>query len=156
MSVVPGQIAEPRLIEDVAPHPSPTAAAAALLSGFLLLMIGNGLQGTLIGIRSQTAGFSGLSTTLIMSAYFVGFLLGARLASKALGDVGHIRVFTALASMASTAALLHATFVDPVVWIAVRFISGVCLAGIYVVTESWLNEFRPTPLGADSWPPTRS
>ena len=127
-------------VEEPVPHPTPEVAAAALLFGFLLLMIGNGLQGTLIGVRSQIEGFSGLATTLVMTGYFAGFLIGAKLASRALGNVGHIRVFTALASMASTAALLHATFVHPAVWVAMRFLTGVCMAGLYVVAESWLND----------------
>ncbi len=134
------QVVEQVSAEDAVPHPSPGAAAAALLFGFSLLMIGNGLQGSLIGIRSEAEGFAGLATTLIITAYFAGFLIGAKLASRALGSVGHVRVFTALASLASTAALLHATFVNPGVWIAMRFLTGVCMAGLYVVAESWLND----------------
>jgi MFS family permease len=118
-----------------------TAAATwALFAGIGLLMIGNGLQGSLIGIRSQSEGFSTGVTGVIMAAYFGGFLTGSRVVTRALPKVGHIRVFAALASLASTAALIYALAVVPVSWVAMRFVTGVCMAGLYVVAESWLND----------------
>ena len=48
----------------------------ALLFGMMLLMIGNGLQGTLLGVRGEIEGFSTLQMSFVMSAYFVGFLGG--------------------------------------------------------------------------------
>ncbi|MEH6751972.1 MAG: MFS transporter, partial [Paracoccaceae bacterium] len=56
--------------------------AWALLLGLLLLMIGNGLQGTLLGVRGEIEGFSTFEMSLIMSAYFVGFLGGSKLAPE--------------------------------------------------------------------------
>ena len=46
----------------------------ALLLGMLLLMIGNGLHGTLLGVRGEIESFSTFEMSVIMSAYFVGFL----------------------------------------------------------------------------------
>lgn len=119
---------------------SPTAAASALFVSFALLMVGMGMQGALVGVRSELQGFSNLATGLIMTSYFVGLLIGAKLAVRSIAEVGHIRVFAALASMASAAALIHAIAVFPTVWIAMRFLSGVCASGLYVVAESWLND----------------
>ena len=51
-------------------------SAWALLLGMLLLMIGNGLQGTLLGLRGAIEGFSTFDMSIVMSAYFVGFLGG--------------------------------------------------------------------------------
>ena len=53
--------------------------------------------------------------------------------------VGHIRVFSALASSVSIAAILHLLTDDPYSWSAMRFLAGVCYPGLYVITESWLN-----------------
>jgi MFS family permease len=118
-----------------------TAAATwALFVGIGLLMIGNSLQGSLIGIRSQSEGFSTVTVGVIMTAYFAGFLVGTRAVTVALASVGHIRVFAALASMASTAALVHTLAIVPASWVAMRFVTGVCMAGLYVVVESWLND----------------
>lgn len=120
---------------------SPIAAATwALFFGFALLMLGNALQGILVGVRSESEGFGVLVSGLIMAAYFAGFLIGSRYALHLLTTVGHIRVFAALASVASAVVLVQALVVVPGVWVGLRFVFGFCMAGIYVVVESWLND----------------
>jgi MFS family permease len=112
----------------------------ALLLGFGILMLGDGLQATLLAVRSDQEGFSATVTGLIMSSFYVGFLSGSLLAPRIMVRVGHVRVFAAFAAMASAAILVHAVFVEVWVWIALRLISGFCFAGLYVVAESWLND----------------
>ena len=115
-------------------------SAWALFVGLGMLMLGNGLQGSLLGIRATAEAFPTEVTGLIMSCYFLGFMAGAIVTPKVVGNVGHIRVFAALASTASAAALLHAVFVDPWIWALMRLVTGICYAGLYIVAESWLNE----------------
>ncbi|MFA9419058.1 MAG: MFS transporter, partial [Gammaproteobacteria bacterium] len=79
-------------------------------------------------------------TGLIMSSFYVGFLLGSITAPRITGNVGHIRVFAALAALASASILVHAIFIQVPIWIALRFISGYCFAGLYIVAESWIND----------------
>ena len=122
------------------PQVHPTKAASALLLGMALLMVGNALGGSVIGIRAELEAFNGLATGAIMAAYFGGFLAGSRAAIRLLSSVGHVRVFAALASLASTVALVQAIAVHPLVWGPTRFITGACMAGLYVVAESWLND----------------
>lgn len=105
-----------------------------------LLGLGHGLQGTLLGVRGTEEGFDTAVIGLIMTSYYVGFIFGSRFTVRALGRVGHIRVFAALASTASSAALVYAMLVHPVAWFAMRLLTGFCLAGLYVVIESWLND----------------
>ena len=114
--------------------------AWALLFGMLLLMIGNGLQGTLLGIRGSIEGFSPGVLSYIMSAYMLGMLVGSQVASVLISQVGHVRVFAALASLISAAFIGFAVFVDPISWFLLRFVVGFCFAGVYVASESWLNE----------------
>ena len=111
-----------------------------LFLGLALVMLANGLQGTLLGVRAGLEGFSITVTGAIMSGYFVGVLAGSGLAPRLVGLVGHARVFAAMASLASTAALIHAVLVDPWIWFAMRLVSGFALAGLYVAAESWLND----------------
>ncbi|SHO46432.1 MFS transporter [Desulfopila aestuarii] len=112
----------------------------ALLLGMGLIMLGNGLQGTLLGVRASLENFSTTVIGLVMSGYFLGLIFGCNMVSKMVARVGHIRTFAALASLASTSILVQAVFVDPLVWWAMRFITGFSYAGVYVVAESWLNE----------------
>ncbi len=115
------------------------ASVWALLLGMALLMIGNGLQGSLLGVRASLEGFPTPVIGLLMSGYYIGFLAGSTLTPKLVARVGHIRVFGALASLASTVILVHALLVLPVPWGLMRLITGFCYAGLYVVAESWLN-----------------
>ena len=111
----------------------------ALMIGMLLLMLGNGLQGTLLGVRGSIENIDASTMGYVMSAYFIGFLGGSRVAPMLLRRVGHVRVFAALASLVSAAFILFAAIVDPIAWLLLRLIVGFCFSGIYVVTESWLN-----------------
>jgi MFS family permease len=110
-----------------------------LLLGMGVLMLGAGLQGTLLGLRATLEGFPTPVTGAIMSCYYVGYLLGTFGAPRLVRKVGHIRVFAALAAVASAAILVQGSFVNAVPWAIMRLVSGVCFAGIYVVAESWLN-----------------
>lgn len=103
-------------------------------------MLGAGLQGTLLGLRATLEGFPTPVTGMIMSCYYVGYLLGTSAAPRMIRRIGHIRVFAALAAMASATILVQAAFVQSLIWAVMRFSTGVCLAGIYVVAESWLND----------------
>lgn len=115
----------------------------ALFVGLALLMVGNGLNSTVIGVRSGVEGFGLATTGVIMAGYFAGFLLGASVVVRLISAVGHIRVFAGLASTASSAVLVHSVVVDPAVWTVMRLAVGFCMAGLYVVIESWLNEMTP-------------
>lgn len=114
--------------------------AWALLLGMMLLMVGNGLQGTLLGLRGSVEGFSPTTMSYVMSGYFLGFLGGSYMAPELIRRVGHVRVFAALGSLISAAFILYAALPDPIVWVVMRIIVGFCFAGVYVVAESWLND----------------
>ena len=74
------------------------AASWALFVGMFMLQVGNGLQGTLLGLRGEAEGFSTLSISVVMSAYFLGFLFSSRYTPELIRRVGHVRVFAALGS----------------------------------------------------------
>lgn len=114
-------------------------SAWALLLGMGLLMVGNGLQGTILGVRGAIEGFSTLEMSVVMSAYFVGFLGGSRFAPEMIRRVGHVRVFAALASLVSAVMILYPALTDPIAWTVGRVIIGFCFSGVYVTAESWLN-----------------
>ncbi len=124
------------------PHPVVRGGLAlwALFLGFGMLMVGNGLNLAVLGVRVVDEGFGVRTSGYVMSCYFAGFLLGPPVISRMLATVGHIRVFAGLASLASGAVLIHSISVVPITWALMRMVFGFCMAGLYVVVESWLND----------------
>ncbi|MCB1990745.1 MAG: MFS transporter [Geminicoccaceae bacterium] len=111
----------------------------ALLLGIGLLMLGHGLQNTLLGVRASIEGFPTSVTGIVMSGYSIGFLVSAIVTPRLVAHVGHVRVFAAFTALASSAILAHALLLEPISWFVLRFLTGVCMSGAYVVAESWLN-----------------
>jgi len=114
-------------------------ASWALFLGMFMLMVGNGLQGTLLGVRGDIENFSTFQMSLVMSAYFIGFLGGSRLAPDMIRRVGHVRVFAALGSTISAVLILYPVLTEVWAWILGRIVIGFCFSGVYVTAESWLN-----------------
>ena len=112
----------------------------SLLLSYGLLLLANGLFSTLLGVRTQVEGFSATLVGFIVAAYFMGLLFGGLFAGRVVTRVGHIRSFAAFASLMSVSALLFPIFVTPVAWMILRMLGGFCMAGMIMVTESWLNE----------------
>lgn len=111
----------------------------ALLLGFGLMQMGNTLQGTLLTVRGGIEDFSATEIGLIGSGFSAGLVIGSLWAGSLIRAVGQTRTFAALASLASTAALLHLMFVDPIAWVVFRTMTGFCFAGLFMSVESWLN-----------------
>jgi MFS family permease len=112
----------------------------SLLLSYGLLLLANGLFSTLLGVRTQVEGFSTTLVGFIVASYFTGLLLGGLFASRVVTRVGHIRSFAVFASLMSVSALMHPIFVSAAAWMGFRLVSGFCMAGMIMVTESWLNE----------------
>ncbi len=114
-------------------------ATWGLFVGLAFLLLAAGLFGTLLGVRSELIKLPTAVSSLISASYYAGFLVGSRVALSALGRVGHIRVYAALASLLSAAMLAVGLTESAPAWAWLRFVTGLCLAGQYVVAESWLN-----------------
>ncbi|SDH24281.1 MFS transporter [Pelagibacterium luteolum] len=116
------------------------AQLGALLFGATLLLMGNGLQTTVLPLRGGLEGFSALSPGIMGSSYFIGFVAGCLSIAGLVGKVGHIRVFTAMAAIASVIPLLHMLTLQEWAWWLLRIGTGYCMASLLLVIESWLNE----------------
>lgn len=110
-----------------------------LLLGVMLLMVGNGVQSSLLGIRGALEGFSTFQLSVVMSAYYLGFLGGSQIAPEMIRRVGHVRVFAALGSLISAVLVLYPLLLDWTAWSVMRVLIGFSFSVIYVTAESWLN-----------------
>lgn len=120
------------------------ARVGTLMLSFGLLVLATGTFNTFMSIRGDLEGFSTPLIGAMMSAFYVGLVLGGAYADRFIGRVGHIRAFTAFASLSAVVVLAHAFFISAPLWIALRAVFGFASAGLYICTESWLND-RVTP-----------
>ena len=116
------------------------APVAALLVSVALLLMGNGLQGTLIPVRANLENFRAFELGLLGTAYFFGFTAGCLHGPSLVRRAGHIRTYLAMTALASGIALLHPMLVEPILWFALRVATGYCFAVLYIIIESWINE----------------
>jgi MFS family permease len=120
-----------------------TLTLMALFQGCAMFVAASGLLSSSLSVQ---AGDMGLPTGLIglmMAAYFLGFIVGTYLCPRVIIAVGHIRAFCVFAAIASTAAICHALLFNFLIWTFLRLATGVCMAGLFMVVESWLNEQAP-------------
>lgn len=116
----------------------------ALLTGTAILLMGHGMLSTLVPIRAEIEGFGPVAIGVVGAAYFAGFMAGCFFCPPIIGQVGHIRAFTAFAGLAAAIPMLHVLGINVIFWIFLRALTGLCFAGLYMVIESWLND-RATP-----------
>lgn len=116
------------------------ASISALLAGVGIMTLGHGLLGTLLAVRMSVEGFATFTSGLVMSGYFLGLMLGSLHVASLIRGVGHIRSYAALASVFSSATLMHIFVIEPITWGGLRIVEGYCMAGLYMCVESWLND----------------
>ena len=114
-------------------------ATWGLFAGLTFLLISAGSYSTLLGIRAELKNLPTVISGGLTTAYYAGFLIGSWYSLRALKQVGHIRVYAALASLLSASTIVTGLFDSPVLWIIMRISTGFCFAGLYVIAESWLN-----------------
>ena len=116
------------------------APVAALMLSVTILLMGNGLLGTLLPIRAQMELYTPLAIGILGASYFIGFAAGCHFGPYIVRRVGHIRTFIVMVSLTSAVTLAHALVTSPYIWWSLRTTTGFCFAVLYMVIESWLNE----------------
>ena len=112
----------------------------SILLGLLFLIVGHGMQLTLIPLRAGALGWSKFEIGAVGSAYYVGYVLGCFISPYLIRKSGHIRAFTVFTATVTTAMLAHALWVEFAPWIVFRLFLGGSLAGLYMILESWVND----------------
>ena len=119
--------------------PGLVASFASLLFAVALLMSSSGLLGSLISLRAVAEGFELQFAALLMSGFYGGMILGTLRCGQLIDRVGHIRAFATFCAVNAMVVLTLPLVVSPWVWLALRFLIGFNMAGLYMVIESWLN-----------------
>jgi MFS family permease len=114
-------------------------AIVALFASLVLLVMGNSSLGTIAALRLEIEGFEPAAIGLVLALTSLGFVLGSLYGIRVVQRVGHIRAFAVFASIAAAATLMHPLHVSVPGWMLFRLALGFCIAGLMLVTESWIN-----------------
>ncbi|MCG6911277.1 MAG: MFS transporter [Deltaproteobacteria bacterium] len=112
----------------------------ALLAATIFLCMAGGLMNSLLSINLRLAGTSDQVIGLVLSCNYLGIVLGIFFSQRVVHRVGHIRSFAAFAASITAISLLHGLYVSAWLWAFLRICNGLCVTGVYMVLESWLNE----------------
>lgn len=108
------------------------------LSSVSLFMLSVGFFVTFISLHLKTMGAGEDLIGLVQSAYFAGLFFGAFKSEGLIRRVGHIRALAACACGQAATIMVMALFSKPIVWVLMRFVSGICGATFFIIIESWL------------------
>jgi MFS family permease len=108
------------------------------IASLIFFVISSGYFTTFISLRMADLGIDGSIIGYIHSAFYAGYLLGSAKVEKFIRRVGHIRSFAAFSGLNLLALMLQGIFTEWHLWVILRFLSGISMASLYVVIESWL------------------
>jgi len=118
----------------------------ALFLAMLTLMLGSGHLGTFMSLRLKVAATPDWLIGVVMAGFYAGLVAGAWICPRILQRVGHIRAFAVFGAANTAIVLLQGIFLTAWVWLPARVLTGLCMMGMYMVVESWLNERAPREL----------
>lgn len=110
---------------------------APLLSIFVLVL-GNGVSVSLTTVIMNTHAASNVAIAFVSSAGFLGIILGSYVCQSIILRLGHVRAYVVFAVLCMITCVAQGLFYSVLSWIVLRFMSGVSVAGMYIIIESWL------------------
>lgn len=102
------------------------------------MMMASGLFNTFVSVRLEMEGYRPEEIGIVTSALYVGILIGSFRIDRWISKIGHSRAFVVCAAILSILILAQAFWINPWYWSALRLMGGICMAGVFIVIESWL------------------
>ncbi|MES2273316.1 MAG: MFS transporter [Chlamydiota bacterium] len=108
------------------------------LLSLVFMMMASGLFNTFVSIRLELEGYDPEVIGIVTSALYVGILVGSLKIDRLIAKRGHIQSFVIFAGILAFLSLAQGMWINPWYWSVLRFIGGICMAGVFIVIESWL------------------
>lgn len=120
--------------------PAPLIAIASVIVAMALTAVGNGLMFAFIPVRLGAEGFAPTWAGSILTGLSAGGLAGCLLTGLLVRRVGHARAFMVFSALVVLSNASVAAGVYPLLWIAGRALYGFAICGLFIVSQSWLND----------------
>jgi len=119
---------------------SPPFAVTSIIVSMGLVALGNGLLFAYIPLRLAAEGFAPWVAGTILTAMAGGGLFGCLVTGRLVQRIGHARTFASLAAGMVLSVLMIAVDTEPFLWILSRLAYGFAVSGLFIVSQSWLND----------------
>lgn len=117
---------------------APIRQVCVPLMSLMILILGSGFFVTLLTLDMHAMKASHFVIGLLSAAYYLGIVVGSIYVGNMIRNSGAIRVYAACASFTAAIMLVHGLCQDPYLWVVLRFLSGLSMAGMFIVIESWV------------------
>ncbi|MDX1402681.1 MAG: MFS transporter [Kiloniellales bacterium] len=119
---------------------SPPWAIASIIVSMGLVALGNGFLFAFIPVKLAAENFPPSVAGAMITGMAGGGVAACLVSGRLVQRVGHARVFSAFAAMLILAALALAYKTEPSLWISARTLYGFAITGLFIVSQSWLND----------------
>lgn len=126
--------------ETVRPLAVSPFAVAAIVASMTLVAVANGLMFAYVPIRLGQSGYDPVWAGSIVTALSAGGMIGCLAAAPLVRRIGHPRAYMALSAIIIASNALVAFAVEPVNWLAARALYGFAINGLFIVSQSWIND----------------
>ena len=120
--------------------PSPPRAIASVIVSMAMLAISNGLMMSYVPVELSRAGLAGWVAGATVASMGAGGVLACLVTGRVVRRVNHARAFSAMVAGVILSVLMISAGVQPWLWLAARALYGFAAAGLFIISQSWLND----------------
>ncbi|MBD2810077.1 MFS transporter [Xenorhabdus sp. Vera] len=108
------------------------------VAGLTVFAISSGYLMSLIPLSMASFNIDTIYASWLASAYYVGLLIGSMMIEPVIAKIGHRLSFIAFLVLLTATVIVLPFFPNKEIWLIIRCVAGMAVAGIFVVVESWL------------------
>lgn len=121
----------------------------SLILAVWFLQLSGGMLSVVTPVGLSTLGSTPIGIGTVASLHALGFMGGAYLAPRLIGELGNIRVFAAAAALTAIGAIAQGLWLSELGWALIRFIQGTSFAAMFAAAEAWLGRVtKPVDRGS--------
>ena len=120
-----------------------TLGLIAVIASIAIVSVTFGITSPLLSILLERQGVDSVLIGMTASCSAAGFITFAPLLPRAVRRFGTANVMLGCIAAVLFALILLPLFPNVWAWAAIRFFYGICSGGLFVVSETWINQLAP-------------
>jgi MFS family permease len=114
-------------------------AILPIMASICVVGTGNSLLTTAVSLHLSDPGIDPHVVQIVLTAFPVGFFAGCLITRFLVASLGHERSFLLVSLLAALATCGFTMTTLIPVWVCLRLVSGLSMAALFIVSESWIN-----------------